>query len=234
MNKIEKQKMVCGVLNAFADEHKEGLGEPMIKELQSIRDSLLEISQGHYKNRDSVAVARVERRAAYDKLKQAITECRKTLELVEVRDKKVVVIPHVSKKIFSTRQIKELAANYLKAIESAGQDPMLQEMYNKLKGLVDEYALVCGTTTQLVYSAQNARMDHGRQLVEIGMKIGALRRYIGSHVPVSGRVELEKRIAAAVPRDRKHTEGSSKEESAKAQNVTGIPSVAQPVAQSGA
>jgi hypothetical protein len=190
----------CGILNTFATERKGVLDAKGLSELKEVSDKLFKLDSTVGKARDDVTSFRSRRADAYDKLRRSIMESKKAIEMVAWRDRKEVVVPKVSKSIFFANRIKALAADYLKALETAGKDATVDKAALSLKSAYDEYLKACSDATEKVFARRTFRNGLGAEIEEIDGRLDALVLFVAFHVSRDDRAELFSRIGAAMQR----------------------------------
>jgi len=199
MRKIERLNKVCSILNNYIAEHKGVLEVKDVKELQAVQGRLGQFSSKTISADDAITAARARRVDSFERLQRAVTECKKQIEIVAVREGKNVMVPTVSKSLFYPSRIEGLAEKYLKAAITAGDDPAVKKAATLVQKAIEEYATASGDTTENVFNTRTFKKGTEFELDEINTKLNGFASYIAGHVSPADRAELYSRLVRARP-----------------------------------
>ena len=148
---------------------------------------------------DAITTARSRRTGSFDRLQRSVTECKKQIEIVAVRDGVKVVTPNVGESLFRPARIEALARKYLKAATTAGGDAAVRKAAAQLEKALEEYETTSGDTTEKVFNTRTFKQALETELSEIGAKLNGIASYIAGHVSRADRAELYSRLVRARP-----------------------------------
>ena len=201
MKRIEKLNSVCGVLKTFSGEHPESLDAKGAAELSLVQERISEIARFTVDSRQNVVSARSRRDNTFVCLRRSITESKKALEMVAVRDGRSYVLPRVGKDIWLPNRINMLAVKYLETLEAAGTDPVYAKLIETLNAALAAYTDAWGDTAQKLFAVRNFRKEVVNEIAELAGKVDAFSLVIAFHVAPERRKELHARLRAALPRN---------------------------------
>jgi len=208
VNKIQKINTVCEVINKFVTEREGSLDEKGVKDLQAMEKRVRELASAATRSRDEISSARSRRDESFDRLQRILKECRMAIKIVEVRERKKVVVPSVSNGLWQRTRIKELAEKYLQALENA-DDTSTTNKIESLKAALTDYTLANNDTTLKVYNTRTSREEIRTEAENIDGVLDGYISLIAYRLPREVRSELFNRIMAAVPhRGHKATDGA--------------------------
>ena len=197
MKKMEKLSKVSAILEIFVNEHKGSVEPRDVKELLAAQARLDELKTKTITADDAITAARLRREESFDRLQRSVTECKKQIEIVAVRDGVKVVVPNVSAWLHQPARIEALAAKYLKAATTAGDDPAVKKAAAQLEKALEEYQTASGDATENVFNTRTFKQAMETELGELGAKLNGIASYVAGHVTPVERAELYNRLVRA-------------------------------------
>ena len=133
---------------------------------------------------------------AHKNLMNAIHVSRNALEIVRLAGGGVKVLGGDLRDGRHAAKIHDVASGYQKALEAAGNDPVIKVSITGLAAAMDAYAKASAELKTQRQGLSGIRSESGSEMNEMAVRLAGFARFITSSIPRNERNDLIRRIRA--------------------------------------